>query len=56
MELLEIHQDDTFLVSIENANEKDVKAMIIDMYYDSTVLLVVNHKRIVYLVQLNQNS
>ena len=29
--------DDTFLVSIENANEKDVKAMIIDMYYDSTV-------------------
>lgn len=29
--------DDTFLVSIENANENDVKAMIIDMYYDSTV-------------------
>lgn len=29
--------DDTFLVSIENANEKDVKAMLIDMYYDSTV-------------------
>lgn len=29
--------DDTFLVSIENANEKDAKAMIIDMYYDSTV-------------------
>lgn len=29
--------DDTFLISIENANENDVKAMIIDMYYDSTV-------------------
>lgn len=29
--------DDTLLVSIENANEKDAKAMIIDMYYDSTV-------------------
>lgn len=29
--------DDTFLVSIENANENNVKAMIIDMYYDSTV-------------------
>lgn len=29
--------DNTLLVSIENANEKDVKAMIIDMYYDSTV-------------------
>lgn len=29
--------DNTFLVSIENANENDVKAMIIDMYYDSTV-------------------
>lgn len=29
--------DDTFLVSIDNANERDVKAMIIDMYYDSTV-------------------
>lgn len=29
--------DDAFLVSIENANENDVKAMIIDMYYDSTV-------------------
>lgn len=29
--------DNTFLVSIENANEKDVKAMLIDMYYDSTV-------------------
>lgn len=29
--------DDTFLVSIENANENDIKAMIIDMYYDSTV-------------------
>ena len=29
--------DDTFLVSIENANENVVKAMIIDMYYDSTV-------------------
>lgn len=29
--------DDTFLVSIENANENDVKAIIIDMYYDSTV-------------------
>ena len=29
--------DDTFLISIENANENDVKAMLIDMYYDSTV-------------------
>lgn len=29
--------NDTFLVSIDNANERDVKAMIIDMYYDSTV-------------------
>lgn len=29
--------DDTFLISIENANENDVKAMITDMYYDSTV-------------------
>lgn len=31
------YTNDTFLVSIENANENDVKAMIIDMYYDSTV-------------------
>ena len=29
--------DNTFLVSIENANENDVKAMMVDMYYDSTV-------------------
>lgn len=29
--------DDTFLLSIEKAKEENVKAMLIDMYYDSTV-------------------
>ena len=29
--------DDTFLISIEKAKEENVKAMLIDMYYDSTV-------------------
>ena len=29
--------DDTFLISIEKAKEENVKAMLIDMYYDNTV-------------------
>lgn len=29
--------DDTFLLSIEKAKEENVKAMLIDMYYDNTV-------------------
>lgn len=29
--------DDTFLITIEKAKEENVKAMLIDMYYDSTV-------------------
>ena len=29
--------DNTFLLSIEKAKEENVKAMLIDMYYDSTV-------------------